>query len=360
MIAVLIALKDPKDKEKMEKACKAIDEMKRKRYARKPGTASPVHSLPLEWLNPKEGRHINSIDSLLHHDDLVKEYLKRDSNTSSTQTRVGREIIERALFERDIQKFQGEVGSIEADWKGKIYLNNYIQVHFIPSNVTPSMPSTGDTVKFVLSFGLNGPQAWAVVCQPGMDKVRKAEYIRPVKELDTDNQSSDHESCDEDEVEIYTEGPLYRKIIPKNSTQRSRSEWEVHVGEQLQGIVVFTSTKGYGHIQEPTIPETLFFHAAQIVPPVSSLKDLPDNTVVSFTVGKTESRGVRATNVQVIEVYLILLCTNHSKTNVSVKCCFFLILHFLQDSAYYLPEIRKHLRDLQDEKGNLVAPAKNR
>ena len=313
MVAVLIALKDPNDKEKMEKACKAIEEMKRKRYVRKPGTASPVHSLPLEWLNPKEGRHINSIDSLLHHDDLVKEYLNCNSNTSSTQTRVGREIIERALFERNIQTFQGKVGSIEADWKGKIYLNNYIQVHFIPSNVIPSMPSTGDTVKFALSFGLSGPQAWAVVCQPGMVKVRKAENIRPVKELDTENQSSGHESCDEEDLEIYTEGPLYRKIIPKNSTQRSQSEWEVHVGEQLQGIVSFTSTKGYGNIQEPTITERLFFHVSQMVPPVSSLKDLPDNTVVSFTVDKTESRGVRATNVQVIEVLNIALHPSFQK-----------------------------------------------
>lgn len=312
VVAVLIALKDPKDKEKMQKACKAIEEMKRKRYERKPGTASPVHSLPLEWLNPKEGRHINSIDSLLHQDDLVKDYLNCNSKTSSSQTRVGREIIERALRERNRQKFEGIVGSIEADWKGKICLNNHIQVHFIPSNVKPSMPSTGDTVKFALSFGLNGPQAWAVVCPAAMVKARKAENIRPVKELDTDNQSSGHESCDEEDLEIYTEGPLYRKKVPKNSAQRSQSEREVHVGEQLQGIVSFTSTKGYGNIQEPTITET-FFHASQMVPPVSSLKDLPDNTVVSFTVDKTESRGVRATNVQVIEVLNIALHLSFQK-----------------------------------------------
>jgi len=301
VVAVLTAVKDPTDKEKMEKACKAIEEMKRKRYVRKPGTASPVHSLPLEWLNPKEGRHINSIDSLLHHDDLVKEYLNCNSNTT-TQTRVGREIIERALFERDITLFQGEVGEIEADWKGKIYLKRYIPVHFIPSNVVPSMPSTGDTVKFALSFGLNGPQAWAVICQPGMVKARKAENIRPVKELDTEDQSSGLESCDEEEVEIHMEKPLFRRNISKNSTLRSQSDWEVHVGQQLQGIVSFTSPKGYGKIQKPTITGKLFFHASQIVPPVSSLKDLPDNTVVSFTVDKTDSRGVRATNVRVIEV----------------------------------------------------------
>lgn len=301
MVAVLIAVKDNTDKEKMEKACKAIEEMKRKRYVRKPGTASPVHSLPLEWLNPKEGRHINSIDSLLHHDDLVKEYLNCNSNTT-TQTRVGREIIERTLFERDIKLFQGEVGEIEADWKGKIYLKRYIPVHFIPSNVVPSMPSTGDTVKFALSFGLNGPQAWAVICQPGMVKARKAENIRPVKELDTEDQSSGPESCDEEEMEIHMEKPLFRRNISKNSTLRSQSDWEVHVGQQLQGIVSYTSMKGYGKIQNPTITEKLFFHASQIVPPVSSLKDLPDNTVVSFTVDRTDSRGVRATNVKVIKV----------------------------------------------------------
>lgn len=307
MVAVLIALKDPTDKEKMEKACKAIEEMKRKRYVRKPGTASPVHSLPLEWLNPKEGRHINSIDSLLHHDDLVKEYLNCNSSTSSTQTRVGREIIERALFERDIRTFQGEVGGIEADWKGKIYLKRYIPVHFIPSNVIPGMPSTGGTVKFALSFGLNGPQAWAVVCQPGMVKVRKAENIRPVKELDIEEQSSGLESCDEEDMEVHIDRPLFRKNIPKSSTQRGQFDWEVHVGEQLQGIVSFTSMKGYGKIQNPKITGKLFFHASQIVPPVSSLKDLPDNAVVSFTVDKTDSRGVRATNVKVIEVLDIAL-----------------------------------------------------
>lgn len=301
MVAVLTAVKDPTDKEKMGKACKAIEEMKRKRYVRKPGTASPVHSLPLEWLNPKEGRHINSIDSLLHHDDLVKEYLNCNSNTT-TQTRVGREIIKRALFERDIKLFQGEVGEIEADWKGKIYLKRYIPVHFIPSNVVPSVPSTGDTVKFALSFGLNGPQAWNIICQPGMVKARKPENIRPVKELDTEDQSSGLESCDEEEVEIHMEKPLYRRNISKNSALRSQSDWEVHVGQQLQGIVSFTSTKGYGKIQNPTITGKLFFHASQIVPPVSSLKDLPDNTVVSFTVDRTDSRGVRATNVKVIKV----------------------------------------------------------
>ena len=299
VIAVLIALKDPTDKEKMEKACKAIEEMQRKRYVKKPGTASQVHSLPLEWLHPKEGRHINSVDSLLHHEDLVKEYLSCSSNTSIRQTRVGREIIERALFERDIKTFQGEVGGIDADWKGKIYLKNYIPVHFIPSNVTPSMPSTGDTVRFALSFGLNGPQAWAVVCQPGMAKARKAENIRPVKELDTEDQSSGLESCDEDDIEVHVEKPLYRKHIP----QRSQSDWEVHVGKSLQGIVSFTSNKGFGYIQNPAIKETLFFHASQIVPPVSSLKDLPNNAVVSFSVDKTDSRGFRATNVQLIKVF---------------------------------------------------------
>lgn len=303
VIAVLIALKDPTDKEKMEKACKAIEEMQRKRYVKRTGTASQVHSLPLEWLHPKEGRHINSVDSLLHHDDLVKEYLNCSSNTSIRQTRVGREIIERALFERDIKTFQGEVGAIEADWKGKIYLKRYIPVHFIPSNVTPSMPSTGDTVRFALSFGLNGPQAWSVVCQPGMAKARKAENIRPVKELDTEDQSSGLESGEEDDIEIHVEKPLFRKHIPP----RSQSDWEVHVGKPLQGIVSFTSTKGYGKIQNPAITGKLFFHASQIVPPVSSLKDLPDNAVVSFIVDKTDSRGVRATNVQVMKVFDIYL-----------------------------------------------------
>ena len=282
----------------MDKACKAIEEMQRKRYGKRLGPASQVPSLPLEWLHPKEGRHINSMDTLLHHDDLVKEYLNCNSNTQSRKPRVGREIIERALFERDVKLFEGEVGDIQGDWRGKIYMKNYIPVHFIPSNVTPSMPKTGDTVKFALSFGLNGPQAWAVVCQKGVAKARKAENIRPVKELDAEDQSSDLDSYDEDDIDIHVEKPLFRKNIP----QRTQSVWEVHVGKQMQGIVSYTSDKGFGYIQHPNIIGGLFFHASQIVPPVSSLKDIPDSAVVSFTVDKTDSRGVRATNFQVIKV----------------------------------------------------------
>ncbi len=290
----------------MENACKAIKEMQRKRYVKKPKTTFQLHSLPLEWLHPKEGRHINSVDSLLHHEDLVKEYLECNTNKSIGKPRVGRDIIERALLEREIKTFQGEVDDIETDWKGKIYLKGYIPVHFIPSNATPSMPSSGDTVRFALSFGWNGPQAWAVVCLPGEAKARKAENIRPENELHTaDDQSSGAESSDEEDVEIPVEEPLFRKRIPQRN--KPGKYWEAHVGKPLQGIVSSTSTKGYGYIQNPSITGKLFFHASQIVPPVSSLEDLPKKAVVSFTVDTTESRGVRATNVQVIEVFDIAL-----------------------------------------------------
>ena len=65
-MAILEALNDPKDTEKMKKANQCIKELVRKRKPRSKGVSEDP-SLPIEWLHPKEGRHINSLDSLLNH-----------------------------------------------------------------------------------------------------------------------------------------------------------------------------------------------------------------------------------------------------------------------------------------------------
>ena len=65
VVNALIALRDPHDSEKRER-------MKNLRGAGKKHKIDKV-VIPQEWLHPREAKHINSVDSLLHHDDLVKD-----------------------------------------------------------------------------------------------------------------------------------------------------------------------------------------------------------------------------------------------------------------------------------------------
>ncbi|KAJ7365315.1 hypothetical protein OS493_005419 [Desmophyllum pertusum] len=76
VVAILEALSDPNDTEKMKRATVCVRELLRKRKSPKSDGVSQDPSLPVEWLHPKEGHHINSLDSLLYHEDLVREYLK--------------------------------------------------------------------------------------------------------------------------------------------------------------------------------------------------------------------------------------------------------------------------------------------
>ena len=136
VVATLEALSDPNDTEKMKRASECVKELLRKRKSPKSEGVSQHASLPVEWLHPKEGLHINSLDSLLYHEDLVRDYLK--GKTPQHQKRAGKEIIEKALFQKNIRKWNGFVSEISSDWKGVISLKNTLACPLYPSMFSPS------------------------------------------------------------------------------------------------------------------------------------------------------------------------------------------------------------------------------
>ncbi|PFX32713.1 uncharacterized protein LOC111347295 isoform X2 [Stylophora pistillata] len=307
VVAILEAVSDPDDKEKMNKATKYVEEFLHKRSRRlKEVSRDPF--LPVEWLHPKVGRHINSLDSLLYHEDLVREYLKRSSRQG--QKRGGKEIIERALFEEQITKWKGIVSEKISDWRGTITFKNRISVSFVPINVQPYMPNEGDEVQFCLAFHWTGPFAWHVACPPGMAKAQKAaarvSQSLPIYKEDKDSTEKDFSEDDEEHDFLPLVGtPLHREPVRLRQKSSEVDDWTRHLDEEMQGIVVLVKPdKGYGRIFHPKYEERLFFHAKQFVPPVDDLDDIKLYSVVSFTVGKAE-KGPRAMNVMMVEEDLI-------------------------------------------------------
>lgn len=312
-MAILEALNDPKDTEKMKKANECIKELVRKRKLPRSKAVSQDPSLPVEWLHPKEGRHINSLESLLNHEDLVKDYLK---GTSPRQQKpAGKEIINKALFEKNITKWDGVVDEITSDWKGIISLKNHISVSFVPVNVQPHMPNEGEKVKFCLAFNWTGPCAWYVVSEPGVAKARKAvSLFSPSLPLNPEDDDSDSEVSDKGDDDgllpmvsesLHTQTVLKRKSLLAENDQDY--QWIRYQDKEMQGIIYkLFPYKGFGYIYHPNFGETLYFHIRQIVPPEDSLRSIKLYSVVSFTVGMT-SKGERAMNIKTVVVcsYLI-------------------------------------------------------
>lgn len=92
------ALSDPDDPEKMTRADESVRQLLRRRKSPKSAGVSLDPTVPVEWLHPKDGRHINSLDSLLYHEDLVRDYLQ--GKTPQKQKRAGKEIIEKHCLKR--------------------------------------------------------------------------------------------------------------------------------------------------------------------------------------------------------------------------------------------------------------------
>lgn len=309
-MAILEALNDPKDTEKMKKANECIKELVRKRNRSRSKGVSQDPSLPVEWLHPKEGRHINSLESLLNHEDLVKDYLK--GTTPRQQKPAGKEMIIRALKEKKIARWDGVVDEITSDWKGIISLKNHISVSFVPVNVHPHKPNEGEKVKFCLAFNWTGPCAWYVVSEPGVAKIRKAvsrtTLSLPVNPEDDDSDSEVSDIGDDDDGLLPMVGEsLYKQtVVGKRKNVLAENDqdnkWTQHLDQEMQGIIFkLFPDKGYGYIFHPNFQTTLYFHARQIVPPVDSLHSIQLYSVVSFTVGMT-SKGNRATNIKTVVV----------------------------------------------------------
>lgn len=298
-------------------------------------------TVPVEWLHPKDGRHINSLDSLLYHEDLVRDYLQ--GKTPQKQKRAGKEIIEKALFEKDISKWEGVVSDISSDWKGVITLKKRIYVPFVPVNVSPHMPNEGDVVRFCLAFHWTGPCAWYVVCQPGVAKAQKAaarSTIRFLEEDDTNSETSDKD--DEDSLLPLVGESLHMQTVRPQKTvavtgDNEGYQWSNYLDCERQGIIfqVFPSN-GYGFIHHPDFKEYLFFHKKQIVPPVENLSSIEVYSVVLFTVGKTE-RGLRAMNIRTVVCYFKLF--------ISYRCVKLSMIYGSKDELYQMP-IRENLKGL--------------
>ena len=291
----MIAMKDPKDAQKRENAEKIIKRQQGKKHKRKEDSV-----LPIEWLCPKEKHHINSIDSLLHHDDLVKETNKPDGSKKIRDKKQGRDVIEGFLFEKNIIKWEGTVKEIQRDWQGTIVFKGHFEVRFVPQNVQPSMPSTGDTVKFCLSFDRLGLMAWAVIRAPQSS----------VPQSILDSVSSEEESCAESDDENDEEGEDYIDSSLFNQAGRiepAEKAWEDYHTQRMQGVVIaIYSEKGYGKLEHPNVPGVLFFHASQLVKPVKSLKgEIWKYMVLEFKVEKLTER-TRAADIHVLTVRILL------------------------------------------------------
>lgn len=265
--------------------------------------------LPYEWLHCKKGHHIDSIDSLLHNDDLLKETSKssgrREQKHGRREQKHGREAIEGSLFEKQITKWEGKVKEVRPDgWYGTIVFKDHFEVRFVPCSVKPSMPSTGDGVRFYLAFDRYGLSAWSVV--------RECEYNQPkglaeFASSDEGSSSENNEDEQDSESEVIVPPSLFALEIPELERLEKGGKlrcWEDYIGQHMQGVVTSTNTeKGFGFLQHPDLREDrLFFHASQLVKPVKSLKGTVSKYMtLDFTVEKLPKK-TRAANIKIVKV----------------------------------------------------------
>ena len=144
-----MALKDPFDHQKMDKAVE-LTEQQCKRYNKQEYSV-----LPYEWLQPKGRENITSIDCLRQHDDLIK------------RTNISSKSIEDYLYHEHIMEWKGTITNVYSARRGTITFKERLPVQFIPENVSPFMPSLNDEVTFCLSFDGFGLSAWRVMCEAG-------------------------------------------------------------------------------------------------------------------------------------------------------------------------------------------------
>jgi cold shock CspA family protein len=294
----------------MDKAEKLTKHQQSKRYNKKEDFV-----LPFEWLHPKNGRHIESIDCLLHHDDLI-----RGTNISS-KCFDKRKPIEGSLFEKNITQWEGTITAVRSDWQGTITFKGRLPVRFVPLNAQPSMPSLGDTVKFCLSFDGFGLSAWRVMREAGSRPTDLSDMVSR-----RDDSSSEYSDEDEDVEENFAVAPPLSSISIQQpdekqsledhkdhegreravSKKRTRTHWDDYNEQRMQGIVLSTSPEmGYGFIENAEIEDKLFFHASQLKVPVKNLKgNIAKNMLLDFKVEKLTDR-TRAADIRVSEVIYI-------------------------------------------------------
>ena len=296
-------MQDPTDREKREK-------MEKLQLTKKYKKDRVV--IPQEWLDPKEGKHINSVDSLLHHDDLVKE-----TNVTSRSKANGpeRSVIEGYLSKKQITRWSGRVKDIQSNWNGTILFKGYFEIRFVPQNVQPTMPDEGDYVAFCLAFDRIGLSAWWVRIERRLDPLDAVKTVRKrtssFKTADDSSSDEENDSADEkvQQSSHFESNPSYES----NETAVA-SSWQKHIGKRMYGVVISTEpSRGFGYVKHPKVSGKLFFHASQLVEPVISLKgNIEEFNVLEFQVELFLGRP-RANDIHKVKVrsYQVLQVKKH-------------------------------------------------
>ena len=263
---------------------------------------------PLEWLHPKNGRHIESIDCLLHNDDLIK-------GTDISSKSDKRKPIEGSLFEKNITQWKGTITAVRSDWQGIITFKGRLPVRFVPISAQPSMPSLGDTVKFCLSFDGFGLSAWRVMREAGTKSSTLSDIVS--RDDDSSSEYSEQEDVEEhflvapslcsiDIPEPYEKqgwGEHKDEQPPDRAVSKKRTKWDDYDKQRMQGVVTTTNTEtGFGFIKNPYIEDQLFFHASQLRVPVKDLEgNIVKDMLLDFKVEKLTKR-TRAADICVLKV----------------------------------------------------------
>ncbi|CAB3998737.1 uncharacterized protein LOC111347295 isoform X2 [Paramuricea clavata] len=289
----------------MDEAEKLTKHQQSKRYNKKEHLV-----LPLEWLHPENGRHIESIDCLLHHDDLIK-------GTDIVSTSDKRKPIEGSLFEKNITQWEGTITAVRSEWQGTITFKGRLPVWFVPLNAQPSMPSLGDTVKFCLSFDDFGLSAWRVMRDAGTQPSDLSDIVN----RDGDS-SSEHSEQEDVEKENFLVAPSLCSIDIQKPDQkhgldeqkdekphagavlkkRTKTHWDEYNEQRMQGVVSFTnSDTGFGFIKNADVEDKLFFNASQLREPVKNLGgNIVKDMLLDFKVEKLTER-TRAADICVLK-----------------------------------------------------------
>jgi hypothetical protein len=264
--------------------------------------------MPQEWLHPREGKHINSVDSLVHHQDLVKE--TSVTSGSKANRRPERSVIEGYLSKKQITRWSGKVNDIQNNWNGTILFKGYFKIRFVPQNVQPTMPDEGDHVAFCLAFDRIGLSAWWVKIEKRQDPLDAVKTFRKrTSSFKThgDDSSSDEKDDSADES-VQQSGHFESNPSYESEKTALASSWQRYIGKRMYGVVISTEpSRGFGYLRnlEVSEKEKLFFHASQLVKPVISLTgNIEEFSVLEFQVEWFMGRP-RATDINKVEVRFV-------------------------------------------------------
>ncbi|XP_028411583.1 uncharacterized protein LOC114534346 [Dendronephthya gigantea] len=285
VVYMLIALQDSNDDEKREK----VESIQPRKVHKKDNVV-----IPQEWLHPRNGHHINSIDSLLHHDDLVQD---KTSTRGSRKQQPGREVIEGYLRQKGITRWTGTVTDVQKLWIGTITFKKYFDVRFIPQSVTTGKPQSGETVSFCLGFDRLGLSAWWVRHEDS--RKEPLEGVKTISYHNNDEQSTDEEEESKSNNEASTSSFTVSSI---NADEKGKP-WDCQKGKCLHGVVFSTySERGFGYLKHPDVHGELFFHALQLAKPVIALNGSIERfMVLYFKVEKLSEKKTRASDIHVVK-----------------------------------------------------------